>query len=50
MTFKDWLMKEVGTGTNSIAGFSRITLPLVTRKWPDEGKEKKKKKQPQVEE
>jgi len=59
MKFKEWLMKEVGTSTSSIAGFSRIAIPLVTRMWPhpvmqqvndDPPKKKKIKKQPQVEE
>ncbi len=58
MRFKDWLLKETGTSTSCIAGFSRMTLPLVTRQWPLEvafqmevpnGKRKKKPKdQPQV--
>ncbi len=56
MKFKDWMMNEVGTSTADIAGFARITLPLIRRQWPsefsfDEFKRKKKAlKQPQVEE
>lgn len=58
MRFKDWLLKEISTSTSCIAGFSRMTLPLVKRTWPIEiasqldgpgEKRKKKVKQPQVE-
>ena len=52
--FKDWFqLDEVGTSTSCIAGFKRITFPLVTRQWPTESEDDKKKKpykQPQVEE
>lgn len=58
MKFKDWLIKEAGTTTGDIAGFRRMTLPLVRRMWPPEiatmyandppGKKKKLYKQPQV--
>lgn len=59
MKFKDWLMKEVGTSTSCIAGFSRIAIPMVTRQWPhpvmqqindDSPPKKKRKEQPQVKE
>jgi len=53
MRFKDWLLKEVGTSTADIAGFRRISIPLVRRMWPTEGDDKKKKKPyrvPQVDE
>jgi hypothetical protein len=37
MKFKEWLeLQEVGTSTSCIAGFKRMTLPLVTRQWPSE--------------
>lgn len=57
MTFKDFIMKETMTSTSSIAGFSRITLPLVTRMYPPsidfqnnspKGKKRKPVRQPQV--
>jgi len=58
MKFKEWLIKEVGTSTGDIAGFRRITLPMVRRMYPPEiammyakdppGKKKKVYKQPQV--
>lgn len=58
MKFKDWMLQEVGTSTSCIAGFSRITLPLVRRVWPmdwgswheDRKKKKKPLEQPQVKE
>ena len=59
MKFKEWFeLQETGTTTSCIAGFRRITLPLVKRVWPgevatmfDENPPKKKKvRQPQVEE
>lgn len=58
MTFKEWLVKEVGTSTGDIACFARMTLPMVRRVWPpmiatmfeeDPPRKKKIKKQPQVE-
>lgn len=36
MRFKDWFLKETMTSTGDIAGFSRMTLPLVTRTWAPE--------------
>lgn len=33
MDFKEWLLKEVGTSTGDVAGFARITLPMIRRKW-----------------
>jgi hypothetical protein len=60
MKFKDWLIREAGTTTGDIAGFRRMTLPLVRRMFPPEiatmyandppGKKKKPYKQPQVQE
>lgn len=58
MRFKEWMLQEVGTSTSCIAGFSRITLPLVRRVWPmdwgawheDRKKKKKPLEQPQVKE
>lgn len=57
MRFKEWLLKEVGTSTGSIAVFSRIAIPQVRRTWPseitfDDDKKKKKKpyRQPQLDE
>lgn len=51
INFKSWLkeeiIKETATGTNCIAGFARITMPLVRRIWPQEVEDnffKKKKK------
>jgi len=53
MTFKEWFkLQEVGTSTASIAGFSRMTLPMVRRQFvmalgeqdPFFKKKKKKKK------
>lgn len=46
MRFKDWLLKEVGTSTGDIAGFRRISIPMVRRVWPTEGDDKKKRKKP----
>lgn len=51
MKFKDWLLKEVGTSTSCIAGFSRMALPMSRRMWPIEVEEKdKKKKKPKKDE
>ena len=57
MRFKEWMIQEVGTSTSCIAGFSRITIPMVRRTWPtdwgnwyQDRKKKKPLKQPQVEE
>jgi hypothetical protein len=59
MTFKEWLVKEVGTGTGDIACFARMTLPMVRRMWPpavatmfaqNPPEKKKIKRQPQVQE
>lgn len=59
MQFKEWLIKEAGTTTGDIAGFRRITIPLVRRMWSpsiatmyaeDPPKKKKPYKVPQVEE
>lgn len=57
MKFKDWFLKETSTSTGDIAGFSRISIPLVTRTWApeivnsiDAPKKKKIKAQPQVKE
>lgn len=33
MDFKEWLLQEVGTSTANVAGFSRISIPLIRRKW-----------------
>lgn len=53
INFKSWLnekiIEENATGTNCIAGFARMTMPLVRRIWPQEVeddffKKKKKKK------
>lgn len=53
MSFKEWLeLQEVGTSTGSVAGFARISLPMVTRQFvpfwgegdPFFRKKKKKKK------
>lgn len=34
MGFREWLkVQEAGTGTNCVAGFARMTLPLVRRSW-----------------
>jgi hypothetical protein len=50
--FKDWFVNEEGTSTADIAGYSRITIPLVRRSFvTDFGKNKKKKyRVPQLEE
>jgi hypothetical protein len=33
-TFKQWLdLRETATSTGDVAGFQRITLPMVTRMW-----------------
>lgn len=59
MKFKDWFINEVGTSTADVAGFSRITIPLVRRWWVSDWeeelngknpKQKKVKDQPQVRE
>lgn len=52
MRFKEWLkLQESGTSTGDVAGFSRISIPLVRRVWgsnavedmyPDKDKKKKK--------
>jgi len=49
LNFQEWLkLNEVGTGTDSIAGFQRITLPLRRRHilgvWDEEDPFFKKKK------
>jgi len=34
MDFKEWLkLHEVGTSTGSVAGFSRMTIPMVRRQF-----------------
>ncbi len=33
MRFKEWLIKEVGTSTGDVAGFKRISIPMVRRTW-----------------
>jgi hypothetical protein len=34
MDFKEWLkLQEVGTSTGSVAGFSRMTIPMVRRQF-----------------
>jgi hypothetical protein len=46
--FKEFFYQEAMTSTANIAGFARITLPLVTRQWVPEmdwGQPKKKRKQ-----
>lgn len=58
MKFKEWIqIQEVGTSTSCVAGFSRITIPLVHRMWPtdwgswkEDRKKKKPLEQPQVKE
>ncbi len=63
MRFKDFLFQEVGTSTGDIAGFRRMSIPLVKRMWPPNisvmfadnppdvpGKKKKPMMQPQVKE
>lgn len=60
MTFKEFMKNETMTSTGSIAGYSRIAIPLVFRQWPPavaseievpkKGKKKKVKEQPQVKE
>lgn len=50
-SFQNWV--ETMTSTNCIAGFSRITIPMIKRSWPNWDSWKKKKKvyeQPQVKE
>ena len=59
MKFKEWL-NETMTSTGDIAGFRRISIPLVRRQWPSSvatmfdndppDKKKKIKMQPQVKE
>ena len=50
MKFKKWMqLQEVGTSTSCIAGFSRMTLPMVRRMWSTNQK-KKVYMQPQVKE
>ncbi len=41
MQFKQWL-NETGTSTGDIAGFSRITIPLVRRWWVSDWEEEQK--------
>jgi hypothetical protein len=36
MRFKEWLLKEIGTSTNCVASFKRISIPMVRREWPPE--------------
>jgi hypothetical protein len=58
MTFKEWVIIREMTSTSCIAGFSRMTLPMVRRMWPmdwgswkdDRKKKKKPLEQPQVKE
>ena len=63
MKFKDFLLQEIGTSTGDVAGFRRMSLPLVKRMWPPNiaamvsenppvapGKKKKPFMQPQVKE
>ena len=51
MKFKEWL-NETMTSTGDVAGFARMSIPLVRRKWVDvkDDKKKKIKMQPQVKE
>ena len=51
LSFKEWLVQEVGTSTSSIAVFQRIIAMPIRRMWPtiitfgkDSFFEKKKKK------
>ena len=48
MNFRKWLeneiVKEMATGTNCVAGFARISLPLVRRQYPEDPFFKKRKK------
>jgi hypothetical protein len=49
LDFRDWLLSEVGTGTNSVAVFARpIFGDAIRRTWPPfttvEDEEKKKKR------
>jgi hypothetical protein len=50
--FKDWFVNEEGTSTADIAGYSRITIPLVRRSFVTDFSKNKKKKYrvPQLEE
>ena len=55
MRFKDFIaMQESMTSTSCIAGFSRMSIPLIRRNWfePETDKKKKKKtyKVPQIDE
>lgn len=57
MDFKEWLkLQEVGTSTGSVAGFSRMTIPMVRRQFmPHWGEDdpfftKKKKKKEMLKE
>jgi len=35
LVFKKWLsLQEVGTSTGDVAGFKRISIPLIRRVWP----------------
>jgi len=51
-SFKEWMhLKEVATTTADVAGFRRITIPLVRRLYPQEitfDNKKKPRWQPQV--
>ena len=45
--FSKWMhLKETGTSTGDVAGFQRITIPLVRRLYPNEITFKTKKKKP----
>lgn len=34
LKFKEWLkLDEVGTSTACVAGFKRMAMPMITRKW-----------------
>ena len=49
-TFSNWVqLRETGTSTGDVATFSRMTLPLMRRMYPDVMSKKKPYKQPQVE-
>lgn len=55
ITFKEFMNRkeelvETGTTTADVAGFSRITIPLVRRMWADWYNKKKGYQQPQVKE
>lgn len=49
LDFKNWLMKETGTSTNSIAVYARPIMPGIVRRgdlppWQGEDYDKKEKK------